>query len=71
VTVSEYIQKIRIEEACNLLRNSNYKVILIAQMVGYKDIKHFNEIFKKITGMTPSSYKKSLPKRSPFRESNE
>jgi AraC family L-rhamnose operon transcriptional activator RhaR len=27
-------------------------------MVGYKDIKHFNEVFKKLTGMTPSVYKK-------------
>lgn len=68
VTVSEYVQKIRIEEACNLLKNSDHKVILIAQMVGYKDIKHFNEIFKKITGMTPSSYKKSLSKNSLFRK---
>ncbi|MDF2803664.1 MAG: transcriptional regulator, AraC family [Anaerocolumna sp.] len=57
-TVSEYIQRLRIDEACNLLTNTDNKIILIAQMVGYKDLKHFNEIFKKITGMTPSGYKR-------------
>ncbi len=63
MTVSEYTQRLRIEEACNLLKETDYKVIAIAQLVGYKDIKYFNEIFKKLTGMTPSGYKKSV-KRS-------
>lgn len=58
ITVSEYIQRLRIEEACHLLVKTNYKVIAIAQMVGYKDLKHFNEIFKKQTGITPSMYRK-------------
>lgn len=58
MTVSEYLQKLRIEEACNLLKETDNKVISIAQLVGYKDIKYFNEIFKKHTGMTPSGYKK-------------
>lgn len=58
MTVSEYVQRIRIEEACNLLRTTDDKIIIIAQKVGYSDIKHFNEVFKKLTGRTPSSYKK-------------
>lgn len=58
MTISEYVQKLRIEEACNLLKHTDNKVIVIAQKVGYKDIKHFNEVFKKLTGMTPSVYKK-------------
>ncbi|HWT77163.1 MAG TPA: helix-turn-helix domain-containing protein [Mobilitalea sp.] len=58
MTISEYVQKIRIEEACNLLTQTDSKIIMIAQEVGYKDIKHFNEVFKKLTGMTPSIYKK-------------
>jgi AraC family L-rhamnose operon transcriptional activator RhaR len=59
ITVSEYVQKLRIEEACTLLKHTDNKIIVIAQKVGYKDIKHFNELFKKLTGMTPSVYKKS------------
>lgn len=58
MTISEYVQKIRIDEACNLLKHTDNKIIVIAQKVGYKDIKHFNLVFKKLTGMAPSVYKK-------------
>lgn len=58
MSVSEYIQKIRIEEACKLLKQTERKVIDIANDIGYKDIKHFNAIFKKITGKTPGGYRK-------------
>ncbi|MGB8451961.1 MAG: AraC family transcriptional regulator [Anaerocolumna sp.] len=57
-TISEYVQNLRIEEACNLLKSTDNKIIVIAEKIGYKDIKHFNEVFKKLTGMTPSVYKK-------------
>ncbi|MHA6529928.1 AraC family transcriptional regulator [Paenibacillus sp. BAC0078] len=58
MTISEYVQKLRIEEACNLLTHTDNKIIVVAGQVGYKDIKHFNEVFKKLTGKTPSDYKK-------------
>lgn len=58
-TISEYVQSLRIEEACDLLQQTDEKIITIAQQVGYKDTKHFNEVFKKLTGMTPSSYRKA------------
>lgn len=59
-TVSEHTQKLRIEEACNLLRQTDRKVIEIAFDVGYRDIKHFNQVFRKITGKTPGEYRKVL-----------
>ena len=58
MTVVEYAQKIRIEEACRLLRDTDKKVIDIASEVGYNDIKFFNQIFKRITGLTPGEYRK-------------
>jgi AraC family L-rhamnose operon transcriptional activator RhaR len=57
-TISEYIQKLRIEEACRLLKHTDKKIIEISSEVGYKDIKFFNQIFKRITGKTPGEYKK-------------
>ena len=57
VTVLEYVQKLRIEEACRLLREDGRKVIDIAQAVGYTDLKFFNHLFKKLTGCTPSGYR--------------
>lgn len=59
VTLSEYTQKIRIEEACHLLKETDKKVIDISGEVGYKDIKFFNEIFKRHTNMTPGEYRKT------------
>lgn len=58
ITVSEYVQKIRIEEACRLLQSTGKKVIDIALEVGYNDLKFFNRIFKRQTGKTPGEYKK-------------
>jgi AraC family transcriptional regulator, L-rhamnose operon transcriptional activator RhaR len=58
ITVSEYIQKLRMEEACRLLLQTDMKVVNIAEEVGYKDLKHFNELFKRIVGKNPSSYRK-------------
>lgn len=60
LTVSEYIQKIRTEEACQLLRKTDKKIIDIAYEVGYKDIKYFNTVFKRINGKTPGEYRKKL-----------
>jgi AraC family L-rhamnose operon transcriptional activator RhaR len=53
-TLTEYIQNIRIEEACRLLKETDKKILTISEEVGYKDLKHFQQVFKKITGTTPS-----------------
>jgi len=60
ITVSEYIQKIRIEEACRLLTLTDKKIVEIAQEVGYKDLRHFQEVFKKITGKSPGEYRRKI-----------
>ncbi|HHV97961.1 MAG TPA: AraC family transcriptional regulator [Clostridiaceae bacterium] len=58
MTVFEYAQKIRIEEACRMLSDTDKKVVDIAAEVGYKDIKYFNTVFKKVTGKTPRDFRK-------------
>lgn len=55
---SDYVQKLRIDEACSLLRNTDMKVTGIAMQTGFNDIKFFYEVFKKITGKTPGDYRK-------------
>lgn len=57
LNVSDYIQKIRVEEACTLLVNTKLKVVDIALQVGFNDIKFFYEVFKRITGKTPGEYR--------------
>lgn len=54
---SEYLQGLRISAACDLLKATNEKVIDVMLDVGFKDIKHFNRLFKKVTGRTPREYR--------------
>lgn len=58
ISFSDYLQRLRVDEACSLLRQTDMKVIDIAQQAGFKDIKFFYEVFKKITGKTPGDYRK-------------
>ena len=58
ITFNEYLQKKRIEQSCRLISNTDKKVIEIAELVGYNDIKFFNQVFKKYLKMTPREYKK-------------
>ena len=56
-TLIEYVIKLRIEKAQELLRDTNLKIYEIAHMVGYSDFKYFNRVFKKITSITPTEYR--------------
>jgi AraC family transcriptional regulator of arabinose operon len=58
--MSEYIQIVRIKEAQKLLREKDFKIIDIAEKVGFMQIAHFNKTFKKITDTTPLKYRKSV-----------
>lgn len=55
---SEYVQKLRIDEALSMLRNTDMKVTDIALQTGFNDIKFFYEVFKKLTGKTPGDYRR-------------
>lgn len=57
-TVSEYLQKVRIEKSCELLAGSNLSVADIAESVGYTDLKFFTSLFKRMIKMTPRDYRK-------------
>lgn len=53
----DYVNKIRIEKAKELLKNTDYKVYKIAKMLGYDNDKYFFRVFKKVTGYTPEEYR--------------
>lgn len=60
-TISQYLNRIRINAAASLLKNSHLSVGDVAFEVGFNDIYYFSKTFKKITGVSPSSLKnKSL-----------
>ncbi|MBH5319692.1 response regulator [Paenibacillus sp. GSMTC-2017] len=53
----EFVTEARIEWAIRLLRETPAKVSEIAKRVGYEDMKHFNKLFKRYTGETPSYFR--------------
>ncbi len=57
-SISEYINELRINEAIYQLESGNSKIIDIAFSVGFENSVTFNRAFKKVTGKTPSDYKK-------------
>lgn len=59
-TFSDYLRKIRINKAIELMRSTNMKLYEIAIAVGYSDTAHFYRAFKKETGIAPGYYQKSI-----------
>ena len=60
LSFGDYIRKLRIEKAVELLKTSNYSLTEIAYLTGFSDQSHFTRIFKLNTGKNPSAYKKEL-----------
>ncbi|WP_394774254.1 chromate resistance protein ChrB domain-containing protein [Flavobacterium sp.] len=58
----DYVRKLRIEKAINLIQNSTYTLTEIGYMTGFSDQSHFTRIFKLHTGKNPSSYRKNAIK---------
>ncbi|NQX59756.1 response regulator transcription factor [Paenibacillus qinlingensis] len=56
---NEYLNRIRIERACELLRGSAHLSISeISSLVGYSDHSYFTKVFRKLMGTSPSHYRK-------------
>ena len=60
LTLSDYIENIRMEKAKVLLQNDNLKMQEVAQSVGYRNANYFTTVFKKTFGMYPSEYRRNL-----------
>ena len=56
-TFVEYLTRIRMEKAKELLRTTGKKVTEIAFEVGYRDAHYFSNLFKKTQGCTPGEYR--------------
>lgn len=63
-TVTEYIQRVKIEAAKKQLEIGRKSISEIMLDVGYIDIQAFRDVFKRITGMTPVSYRNKYNKIS-------
>ncbi|GKX28196.1 hypothetical protein SH1V18_06760 [Vallitalea longa] len=57
-TFTDYLTKVRMEEAIKLIQKGKYKTYEISSRVGYKSSKYFSRVFKQFTGLSPSEYGK-------------
>lgn len=59
-TIMEYVTRVRIDKAKDLLQQTPLKSYEVAAKVGYSDPQYFSVLFKKHTGTTPTEYREKL-----------
>lgn len=63
LSFGDYIRKLRIEKAIQLMNDPTYGLSDIAYLTGFSDQSHFTRVFRKFMGENPSSYRKKLLKK--------
>lgn len=58
ITVIDYLNNIRIKNACDYLINTDKGVLEISQLCGFNSSEYFSNVFKKFTTLSPSEYRK-------------
>jgi len=59
-TFAEYLTRVRLEAAKQLLANPYLSVSEVAQRVGYHDPNYFSRVFRKAVGLSPSEYRRVI-----------
>jgi AraC-like DNA-binding protein len=56
-TIGEFVQRLRIEAAGEMLRRSETPLSELALQLGFADQSHFSRVFRRWTGMTPRAWR--------------
>jgi YesN/AraC family two-component response regulator len=56
-TLTDYITRVRMEQAAQMLLVGDRKSYEISEQVGYKNVRHFNYVFKNYFGVNPTEYR--------------
>lgn len=62
MTFTEYLSRVRVEKAKSLLANASARITQVAFSAGFECIPHFNRVFRKYAGLSPSQYRATLRK---------
>lgn len=57
VTPYEYLIQYRLQKATNLLKDATLNVTEISEIVGFNNVTHFIQVFKKVYGISPKKYR--------------
>ncbi|HWX22201.1 MAG TPA: PocR ligand-binding domain-containing protein [Candidatus Binatia bacterium] len=60
INFTDYLSRVRVEKSKNLLLNPNLRVSEIAFEVGFQSLTHFNRVFKRVMGQSPTEYRSQL-----------
>ena len=63
-TISEYLQRVRIESAKKSLETSRKNVTEVMYEAGYTDTKAFRSVFRRIAGLSPLDYRNRYNKEA-------
>jgi len=58
MTIIDYLNQIKVDFACRLLMDPDLSIMEVGFDSGFNNISHFNKQFRKITGLSPSGYRK-------------
>lgn len=56
-TLTAYLNEYRVEQTCRLLRREEVLVSEVCYRVGFADVPHFNRVFKRLMGCSPSRFR--------------
>jgi AraC-like DNA-binding protein len=65
LTIPQYVRKLRMERAAELLRSGRYNVTEAALEVGYSSLSHFSQAFCQVIGCCPGLYPLKKPTQAP------
>ncbi len=60
MTVKQFVTRVRIEVAKQLLYDRSYTLEHIAEMVGYSDASHLSRVFRQLAGRRPGDYRREI-----------
>lgn len=60
INFSTFLGDFRISAAKRMLAENKYRIYEVAEAVGFRDTKYFNKVFRSVTGVSPSDYRKSM-----------
>ncbi len=64
LSFSEYLGRLRVDKAKDMLRRTKLTATAIAHRVGVRDQSHFSKLFRKFEGMSPLEYRKQFGRKS-------
>jgi two-component system response regulator YesN len=59
-TFTEYVARVRVEEAKRLLATTSLLVYQVGERVGYPSVEHFSRVFKKLAGVSPVRFRAGI-----------